>query len=74
MWEGRDDFDDCGTDTGSAADGGGSAKEGDGIVEEEPPSFSRVDLAAAPSDIAVDFPGFPGLEASVSCTLAAGLP
>ena len=67
VWEGRDDFDDCeAKDSGR----GGEVQED----EEEPPSFSRVDLSASPSDISREFPGFPGLAASVACTLEKGAP
>ena len=38
----------------------------------DPPSFSRVDLTREPTEIAVEFPDFPGEAQAVSCTLNAG--
>lgn len=40
--------------------------------EEEPDSFSRVDLNASPSQIAREFPDFPGASAAVKVEIEAG--
>jgi hypothetical protein len=40
--------------------------------EPEPESFSRVDMAADPSDIARQFPDFPGAEAALTVEVEAG--
>ncbi len=40
--------------------------------DQEPHSFSRVDLAASPSQLATDFPDFPGTSAALDVEVNAG--
>ena len=60
-WNGRDDYDEMMA--------GGLPEE---EAQEDPASFSSVDLSASPEEIVAAFPQFPGSTESLTCMLEAG--
>jgi len=65
--EAADDYQDSGDECGSEP-GAGRGAAGD----DDPPGFSRVDLAAPAAQLRRRFPRFPGLDAAVEVQLHAG--
>lgn len=51
-----------------------SSETGLASLEDDPPSFSRVDLRASCAQIKSEFPDFPGLSSAMTCKLKAGAP
>jgi len=70
---GPDDFDDMEEDLDEGEE---EEEEGPGIrvanEENDPPSFSRVNMSLPPASLRKQFPKFPGVDAALECVVEAG--